>query len=257
MRIGIFNTTLDACDAAAQFIINNFPKGGNLGVATGSTPLPLYLRLRAAYNRGEFDLSDAQAFALDEYVEIGSEDPQRYRNVLRYELVGDDKTGLSEDALHTPLANGGDPEQAAAAYEKDIADAGGIDLQILGLGANGHIGFNEPGEPFTSRTHSGALTEQTRADNARFFGDEPGSVPTHCVTQGLGTIMDARVIVLLATGPAKAEAVHALVEGEVSENCPASILQKHPNVVLFLNNNAAAKLENKAEYNQAWREDAK
>lgn len=252
MRIGIFNTALDACDAAAKFIIENFPKGGNLGVATGSTPFPLYLRLRAAHHRGEFDLSDSQAFALDEYVEIGSDDPQRYRNVLRYELVGDDKTGLSENALHTPLAKGGDPEQAAEAYEKEIAAAGGVDIQILGVGANGHIGFNEPGESFNSRTHSGTLTEQTRADNARFFGDEPSSVPTHCVTQGLGTIMDARTIVLLATGPAKAEAVRALVEGEISEDCPASILQKHPNVIVFLNNNAAAKLERKADYKKAW-----
>ena len=132
---------------------------------------------------------------------------------------------------------------ACAAYEKAIIDAGGVDLQILGIGTDGHVGFNEPGSSLASRTRLKTLTEQTRADNARFFAGDINAVPHHCLTQGLGTIVQARHIVLIATGRAKADAVHQLVEGPVSAMWPATILQHHPHVTVLIDNSAASRLQ--------------
>ncbi|MDO4612878.1 MAG: glucosamine-6-phosphate deaminase [Actinomycetaceae bacterium] len=254
MHIGIFPTANEAADEAARIIIDAVAAKPEfvLGVATGSTPLPLYERLRAAHAEGTFDLSQAKAFALDEYVGIDADHPERYRNVLRAELVGDDKTGLSDEALNTPDALAEDPYAAAERYDRSIIDAGGVDLQILGIGADGHIGFNEPGGCLTSRTNVGALTQQTREDNARFFDGDIDKVPTQCVTQGLGTIMEARRLVLLATGEAKADAVRELVEGGISARWPATIMQMHPDAIVLLDEAAAAKLELADDYRAQW-----
>ena len=133
--------------------------------------------------------------------------------------------------------------QRRAAYEEAITGAGAVDLQILGIGTDGHVGFNEPGSSLASRTRIKTLTEQTRADNTRFFAGDINAVPRHCLTQGLATIMAARHIVLIATGRAKADAVHQLVEGPVSAMWPATILQHHPDVTVLIDNAAASRLQ--------------
>ncbi|MCI7550913.1 MAG: glucosamine-6-phosphate deaminase [Actinomycetaceae bacterium] len=254
MEIGIFPDAQALADFAGQYLIKvmNTTDHKVLGVATGSTPLPLYERMRQAHAKGEFSLDDAQAFALDEYVGIDPDHPERYRNVLRSELVGEENSGLRDENLHTPDANAADPHAAADQYDAEIKASGGITLQILGIGADGHIGFNEPGISLVSRTHVDSLTAQTREDNARFFDDDLAKVPTQCVTQGLGTIMDAREVLLIATGAGKADAVRELCEGGISAKWPATILQMHPKALVLVDEAAAAKLELADFYRERW-----
>lgn len=241
MRVIIRDTAEEASRLAAQHIIDRFPRGGRLGVATGSTPLGLYKELRAAHTRGEFTLKGASAWALDEYVNIPEDHPERYRNVLLQELVGDDAMGLEEEGLRTPDGKADDPVEAARIYEELIAP--GLDLQILGLGSNGHIGFNEPFSSLSSRTHVGILTGTTRQDNARFFDGDIDKVPECCVTQGLATILSAKEIVLLVFGKNKAEAVAKIIEGSVSQRWPGSVLQFHDKTTVYLDEDAASQLE--------------
>ena len=219
-----------------------------IGLATGSSPLGLYAVLSRAVAAGQVSFERARGFALDEYVGLPPGHPQSYREVLLREVCG--PLGLPADRLHVPDGSG-DSEEAlaagAAAYERRIAEAGGVDVQILGIGANGHLGFNEPGSALTSRTRVKRLSERTRADNARFF-DSLDAVPTHCVTQGLGTVLDARRLVLVASGAGKAAAVAAAVEGPLSASCPASVLQWHTDAVVVLDEAAAAGLANRDYY---------
>lgn len=255
MRIGIFATADEASRVGADMINELFAGNpeAHLGVATGSTPDKLYAHLRADHAAGTFSLAKAKAFALDEYVGLDSDHPESYRNVLRRELVGDDKTGLTEEGLHTP-GHGGTfetPYDAAEAYDEAIADAG-VDLQILGIGADGHIGFNEPGVSLVSRTHVEALAPQTIKDNARFFDNDESKVPTTCMTQGLATIMDADKIVLFAFGEGKSDAVRELVEGAVSAFWPATILQLHPDVTVLVDEAAASQLKLTELYRNRW-----
>ncbi|WP_182354438.1 glucosamine-6-phosphate deaminase [Flaviflexus huanghaiensis] len=241
MRVIIRDTADEASRLAAQQIIDGFTPPGRLGVATGSTPLPVYRYLREAYARGEFTLHGSTAWALDEYVGIDEEHPERYRNVLLHELVGNGGTGLAADDLKTPDGKAEDPVKAARIYDELIGP--GVDIQILGLGSNGHIGFNEPFDSLTSRTHVGLLTGTTRQDNARFFDGDIEQVPEYCVTQGLATIMTAKSVVLLAFGERKAEPVAHIVEGAVSQRWPGSILQLHDDVTVYLDESAASQLE--------------
>ena len=180
-----------------------------------------------------------RGFALDEYVGIPEDHPESYASVLRREVV--EPLGLDPSQVAVPDGRASDLEAACAAYEQAIREAGGIDLQILGIGANGHIGFNEPTSSFASRTRLKTLAPRTREDNARFF-DRPDEVPTHCVTQGLGTIMEARELLLVAKGSAKAAAIAAAVEGPVSAICPGSILQFHPQATVIVDEEAATGL---------------
>lgn len=257
MKVGVFTDATAAAKAAAEHLIEmkNGVTPFNLGVATGSTPLPLYEELRAAHAEGTFSLADSKAFALDEYIGLEPGHPESYRKVLQDELVGDDKTGLTDQNLFTPNGNVEFPEgahEAADAYDAAISDNGGVNLQILGIGSNGHIGFNEPGISLSSRTHVDALARQTREDNARFFDDDLDKVPDMCITQGLGTIMEADHIVLLATGAGKADAIAAAVEGPITSSCPASILQMHPSVRVYVDEAAASKLENLDMHKVRW-----
>lgn len=210
-----------------------------LGLATGSSPLGIYAELAALVQAGELDLGRASGFALDEYVGIPEEHPQSYASVLRTEVV--EPLRMDPARVHLPDGRAADIPGACAAYEAAIREAGGVDVQILGIGANGHIGFNEPTSSFASRTRIKTLAPRTRADNARFF-DDPDDVPTHCLTQGLGTIMDARHLLLVAQGDAKAEAIAATVEGPVSAMAPGSILQHHPTVTVVVDEAAASRL---------------
>jgi len=178
---------------------------------------------------------------LDEYVGLAADHPQRYRNVIDTEIAS--RVDFAPGAVQGPDGLADDLVAACAAYEEAIAAVGGVDLQLLGIGTDGHIAFNEPGSSLASRTRIKTLTRQTREDNARFFDDDIDQVPQHCLTQGLATIMSARHLVLLATGKGKAEAVHQLVEGPVSAMWPATILQHHPHVTVLVDDAAASRLQ--------------
>lgn len=222
-----------------------------LGLATGSSPLTIYDELAARCRAGRVTFAHAKGFTLDEYVGLPAEHPERYRNVIDTAFVG--RVDFPPGAVSGPDGLAADIPAACAAYEAAIRAAGGIDLQILGIGTDGHIGFNEPGSSLASRTRIKTLTHQTRADNARFFGGEIDAVPTHCLTQGLGTIMEARHIVLVATGRNKSEAVHRMVEGSVSAMWPASVLQHHRHVTVLLDDAAAHRLQLGDYYRETYR----
>ena len=216
-----------------------------LGLATGSTPLTTYAALAAR----SLDLSGVRAFALDEYVGLPDGHPQSYRAVIAREAVG--PLGLEPAKVRVPGDDGGPLAGAGDRYERAIAEAGGIDVQLLGIGRTGHIGFNEPGSSLASSTRIKTLTEQTRRDNARFF-DSPDEVPKHCLTQGLGTILRSRMLILLAFGEAKAEAVAGAVEGPVTASLPGSVIQLHPEVMVIVDEAAASQLANAEYYRFAW-----
>jgi glucosamine-6-phosphate deaminase len=211
-----------------------------LGLATGSTPLLLYRALVEM----KLDWRNATTFNLDEYVGLPREHKQSYHSFMRENLFR--HVNISRKNIHIPDGVSKDIEKCCAQYENKIRAAGGIDLQVLGIGTDGHIGFNEPTSSLTSRTRIKTLTRQTHLDNARFFGSAD-KVPHHVVTMGLGTIMEARQCLLLAFGSKKANAIAATVEGPLAAINPASILQMHPNAKLCLDEAAAGKLK-QAEY---------
>jgi glucosamine-6-phosphate deaminase len=212
-----------------------------LGLATGSSPLAIYDELAARYEAGSISFRQARGFTLDEYVGLPADHPERYRTVIDTVFVS--RVDFAPGSVHGPDGLAADIPAACAAYEQAIREAGGVDLQILGIGTDGHIAFNEPGSSLASRTRIKTLTRQTRIDNARFFDDDVDAVPTHCLTQGLATIMASRHVVLVAAGGSKAEAVHQLVEGPVSAMWPATILQHHPHVTVLLDGAAARRLQ--------------
>lgn len=211
-----------------------------IGVATGSSPLALYERLASRVADGRLDLSHASAFALDEYVGLPAGHPESYAEIIRKHVT--EPLRMDPSRVHTPNGFVDDIEQAALDYEQAIVDAGGVDVQILGVGSNGHIGFNEPTSSLASRTRIKTLTDATRRDNARFFRSID-DVPHHCLTQGLGTIRAAREVVLVAQGAHKAAAIAALVEGPVTSRWPGSVLQLHQHATVVIDPEAASKLE--------------
>ena len=222
-----------------------------LGLATGSSPLAVYEELISRHEAGQLSFAQARGFTLDEYVGLPADHPERYRNVIDNVFVS--RVDFAPGAVDGPDGLADDIPGACAAYDIAIVAAGGVDLQILGIGTDGHIAFNEPGSSLASRTRIKTLTRQTRLDNARFFDGDVDAVPTHCLTQGLATIMAARHIVLIASGAAKAEAVHHLVEGSVSAMWPATILQHHPHVTVLLDDAAARRLQLSDYYREAYR----
>lgn len=225
---------------AIQALLHRKP-AAVLGLATGSSPLPIYDELAARCAAGSLSFARARGFTLDEYVGLPAEHPERYRTVI--DTVFATRVDFAAGAVQGPDGQAADVPAACADYEAAIRDAGGVDLQLLGIGTDGHIAFNEPGSSLASRTRIKTLTRQTRIDNARFFGGDVDAVPTHCLTQGLATIMEARHVVLVATGRAKAEAVHQLIEGAVSALWPATVLQHHPHVTVLLDEAAARRLQ--------------
>lgn len=221
-----------------------------LGLATGSSPLAVYDELARRHDEDGLSFDRALGFMLDEYVGLPADHPERYRNVIATSIA--DRVGWPAEAVHGPDGLADDLQAACAAYEDAIAAAGGVDVQLLGIGTDGHIGFNEPGSSLASRTRIKTLTSQTRADNARFFGGDVAAVPRHCLTQGLDTILDARHAVLIATGRQKAEAVHQMVEGPVSAMWPATVLQLHPHATVLLDEAAAGRLQLADYYRQTY-----
>ncbi len=218
-----------------------------LGVATGSTPVPVY-RALAQRKAREVDFSAAFAFALDEYVGLPEGHPQSYRAVIDREVT--QPLGFDPTRVNVPDGRAEGIETAGERYEAALRASGGVNLQLLGIGTTGHIGFNEPGSSFGSLTRVKTLTEQTRADNARFF-ESLDEVPIHCVTQGLGTILRAHHLVLLAFGRGKAEAVAGAVEGPVTASMPGSAIQLHSHVTVVVDEAAASRLKHADYYRWA------
>ncbi len=210
-----------------------------LGLATGGTMEAVYARLIAAYRAGTVSFAQARSFNLDEYVGLAPDHPCSYWRYMAEQLF--DHVDLPSGAGALPRGDAPDPEAEAARYEAAIAAAGDIGLQLLGLGANGHIGFNEPTSSLSSLTRIKTLTRATRAANARFFA-QPEEVPRLAITMGIGTILRAEEVVLLAYGPGKAEAAAAMIEGPLSASCPASALQLHRKVTVVLDRAAAEGL---------------
>jgi glucosamine-6-phosphate deaminase len=221
-----------------------------LGLATGSSPLSVYRDLIRRHREEGLVFSGAQAFLLDEYVGLPPSHPQSYAHVIRAEFT--DHLDIDSARVHSPDGAADDIFAAAEQYDALITRSGPVDVALLGIGANGHIGFNEPGSSLGSRTRVTTLTEQTRRDNARFF-DSVDEVPRYVITQGLGTIGAARHLVLIATGTHKAAAVAAAVEGAVTASCPASVLQLHPHVTVVVDETAASRLDNADFYRYAMR----
>lgn len=232
---------------AARQIANLIRRKPNcvLGLATGSTPIPCYQELIRMHKEEGLDFSHVMTFNLDEYYPIDPRHPQSYRYFMNKQLF--DHINIDKARTFVPDGRAPDPYEHCRWYEEQIKAAGGIDLQILGIGHNGHIAFNEPGSSLASRTRVKTLTEDTIKANARFF-DRPEDVPRYAITMGIGTIMEARKIILMATGEGKAEAVARAVEGPVTSMCPASVLQLHPRVTFLLDEGAASKLQQKDYY---------
>lgn len=233
-----------AADAIESLVRGN--PAAVLGLATGSSPLPAYRELVRRREAGTGpSYGEVRCFLLDEYVGLPAGHPQTYRETILRELTDD--LGVPREHVHSP--DPADPQHAGARYEEAILAAGGVDLQVLGIGSDGHLAFNEPGSSLASTTRIKTLTERTRRDNARFFGSID-DVPRHVLTQGLGTILRARHLVLFASGAAKADAVAAAVEGPVSASCPASVLQLHPHATVLLDDAAASRLERTDYYRE-------
>jgi len=242
MEIIIVPTPADVGRVAAAKVASVValkPSAG-IGLATGSSPQGIYIDLKRRVKAGEISFVDAHGFALDEYVGIPLDHPESYASVITRDVVI--PLGFDPARVQVPDGRASDLESAARAYDAAIRAAGGIDVQILGIGTNGHIGFNEPTSSFASRTRIKTLAPLTRESNARFF-DSVEQVPMHCMTQGLGTILEAGQLLLVAQGSAKAKAVAAAIEGPLSSFVPGSALQLHQHATVVLDEAAAAELQ--------------
>ncbi len=225
---------------AAQFVASQviLKPDSNLGLATGSTPEGMYSEIVKMYQNGIVDFEKVTSFNLDEYIGLGLESDQSYIHYMQQNLFS--HINIKASNINMPNGLALDVEKECLEYEERIAKAGGLDLQILGIGRNGHIGFNEPDLKFEARTHVVMLDEKTIEDNSRFF-KSVDDVPKKAISMGVKTIMHAKKIVLLASGEEKAEAVYKMIYGKIIPELPASVLQLHPNVTVICDE-AAAKL---------------
>ena len=241
MKVHVYKGTKQIGKAAASLFAAKIIENPNciLGMATGSTPLSTYESLVESYNQGILDFSSVRTFNLDEYVGIGRSHEQSYYRFMFDNLFS--KVNINPENVQVPNPVSDNLNDDCISYDAAIDAAGGIDLQILGIGNNGHIAFNEPCETFPFGTHIVELTESTIEANKRFF-DSIDDVPKNAISMGIGSIMKAREIILIATGKSKAEAVRAMIKGNVDPMCPASVLQFHPSVTVFLDEEAASLL---------------
>lgn len=228
----------EAADIVAAFVRRE--PTGVLGVATGGSPLDLYAALARRRAAG-LDTTELTLVALDEYVGLDAADARSYRTYVRTLIA--EPLGIPGERVHVPA---GSTAADAALYEATIDSVGGVDLQIIGIGRNGHIGFNEPGSALDSRTRVIELTESTRHANAPWFSGDAAAVPTHAMTQGIGTILDARAVLLVATGAAKAPALAAALRGPVTADLPASVIQRHPDVTVVADPDALSGVDRTA-----------
>lgn len=242
MNIIIVNNYEEMSVKAAHLFVAQLINKPNsvLGLATGSTPVGVYEQLIRFYKEGIISFRFAKAFNLDEYVGIPKNHPQSYWNFMQQTFFS--KVDMLEANQFIPSGEAIEPLLEAVNYDKAIERAGGIDLQILGIGRNGHIGFNEPNLEFEARTHVVELDEQTILDNSRFFEDI-SSVPQTAISMGVKTIMQSKQIILLASGKEKSEAIHKMIYGSITPDLPASVLQLHPNVTVIIDLEAASKLD--------------
>ena len=237
----IFETVDEVSRYTAQRLLTKI-KGTStavLGLATGSTMEPVYKQLLQSMQQAPLDLSKLTTFNLDEYIGLSAQHPQSYNYYMYQHLFN--KLNIPAQNIHLPDGLANNIEQACQAYSDAIQAMGGLDLQLLGIGSNGHIGFNEPQTCFNSRTHVVELSEQTRIDNSRFFTDST-EMPTHAITMGIKDILEAKEIILVATGRNKTEIMAQLFHSDIDEDLPASALKQHPNLTIVLDRDAAALL---------------
>jgi glucosamine-6-phosphate deaminase len=241
MQIVILNDAAEVAAYGADIFVSQLKKKENsvLGLATGSTPVALYKALINKNKAGEVSFKHATSFNLDEYLGLEGTHPQSYRYFMNEQLFN--HIDINKEKTFVPPGNAINPITACQEYEDKISALGGVDVQLLGIGRNGHIGFNEPSSGLTSRTRVKTLTKATIDDNARFFSADEYQ-PHLSITMGIGTILDAKKVVLLATGENKADAVKAMVEGPLTASCPASALQMHRDAVIVIDKEAASKL---------------
>jgi glucosamine-6-phosphate deaminase len=247
MEVFVYKQYEEMSKAAAQEVVDvlNAKPNAVLGMATGSTPLGVYQELVKMHRRGEVDFSHVTTFNLDEYVGLPITHEQSYHRFMHENFFR--HINIPAQNIHIPSGTTTNYRAFCDWYEKRIVECGGIDLQIVGIGSDGHIAFNEPGSSLSSRTRLKTLAKQTIDDNARFF-ERREDVPIYAITMGVGTIMEARQILLLANGEKKADAVAAAVEGSVTAMITASALQMHPNTKAFLDESAASKLKMRDYY---------
>ena len=248
MRLLIHRDYENVCRWTADYIvrrINTYAPGPGkpfvLGLPTGSSPLGVYRKLITAYQEKKVSFSNVITFNMDEYLGLGADHPQSYRRFMKDNFFS--SVGIVPENTHVPDGMAPDPEAECLAYEKAIKAAGGIELFLGGIGSDGHIAFNEPGSSLNSRTRVMSLTEETRMANSRFFGGDIEKVPSRALTVGIGTVMDAREVVIIVSGRQKARALQAAVEGAVSHWCPLSCLQMHPGAIIVTDEEAAEELK--------------
>lgn len=242
MEVIISPTSEDSARLGADIITHAMKHKPNvvLGLATGSTPVCLYNELIRRRREENLDFAGVTSFNLDEYIGLPSDHPCSYRHFMQEHLFN--KINMKPERTHVPDGMAVNIDQECLAYEHKIHAVGGIDVQVLGIGADGHIAFNEPGSSLGSRTRIKTLTQETREDNARFF-NSIDEVPRHCITMGVGTIMECRKLLLFAFGESKAEIIAAAVEGPMTAMVPASALQMHQDVVILVDEAAGSKLK--------------
>lgn len=240
MNIRIFNTADEIATACADIFTEQLTEKKNsiLGLATGASPVKTYCELINRYNKGEISFEDVITFNLDEYCDLPKNDKNSYYTFMHENLFN--HVNIKEENVHILDGNATDSAAEAKAFDNAIENAGGIDIQLLGIGTNGHIGFNEPAESFSDGTFKVKLTDSTIKSNSIYFDDD--SMPRYALTMGINSIMKAKKIVLIATGEAKANAIKATVNGDITPECPASILKNHPDVTLLIDKEAAKLL---------------
>lgn len=249
MRVLIFETSELAVDRVVRAVVEQIERkpASILGLATGGTMEPVYDGLSAAYRSGSVSLAGVTSFNLDEYVGLSPEHSCSFAAFMREKLF--DRTDMRSNRANLPVGNAVDPDAEAARYDALISELGPIDLQLLGIGANGHIGFNEPTSSLRSRTRVKTLTRATLEANKRFFADGE-TPPKYAITVGIQNILEAKSILLLATGSAKAKAVATMIEGPLGSYCPATALQMHADTTIVLDREAAAELTLTDYYSQ-------
>lgn len=242
MRVIVLENALEISKQASDMIIKQIEKdhGSVIGFATGASPVETYKRIIERYENGEVSLKHITTFNLDEYVGLDRENVNSYFYFMKDNLFG--KTDVNFDKVNFLSGKAENIEEECERYYNKIKECGGIDMQILGIGTNGHIGFNEPGDKFADRPFAVKLTQSTIDSNRKYFEAVGDTMPEYALTMGIGDIMRSRKILLIATGESKAKAVKALVEGEVTSECPASILQLHADVTVFLDKESASLL---------------
>lgn len=241
MNVLIFDTEEQIGIAAGNYMCGQVLQKPDsvLGLATGSTPLKPYGQMIDLYKKGVVDFSKVTTFNLDEYVNLDVNDKNSYHSFMHENLF--DHINIPEESINFLNGNASDPEKECEEYENKIKKAGGIDIQLLGIGSNGHIAFNEPSDCFQRWSHVVNLKESTVKDNSRFFKSIE-EVPTQAVTMGIGSIMQAKKILIIAIGENKAKAIKQFINGNVTPQCPASVLQFHTDVTLMLDRGAASLL---------------